>query len=152
MALDVIVGTQVFVIQRDYYTVLTPNVVSGIAELEARTNESQLRAVSPAAHGWPLGWWVEGAAHRKTIYAGNPIWLTYADEKTRNATANNIFGAKTPTDSSHQARNADAAYLFVDKDWAGYTNWIGVRNDLDARMIVYENQGVMIIDTSTGST
>jgi len=148
LAIDVVVGTQVFVVQKDYYTVLTPSLVQGFAELETRTTASQLVAVSPAAHDWPLGWWVEGAVHRPTIYAGDPIWLTYGDEKARNSVAKWIFGAgTTPQGTEHMARDAGAAYIFVDKDWDGYLDWIQQRQNLDPGMVVYENRSVMIIDT-----
>ena len=45
------------------------------------------------------------------------------------------------------ARDAGAAYIFVDKDWDGYLDWIQQRQNLDPGMVVYENRSVMIIDT-----
>jgi len=153
LVIDVVVGTQVFTVQRDYYTVLTPGVVQGLNEIENRTTATELIAVSPAAHGWPLGWWVEGAAHRRTIYAGDPVWLNYRDEQARNALANSIFGAdKTPKDSALQAHSVGAAYLFVDKNWDGYPGWIGGGQNLEPGSLVYENSSIMIIDTRLGAT
>jgi hypothetical protein len=151
LLIDVVVGTQYFTFQRDFYSVLTPNVVQGFTVLETQTTKDKLIAVSPAAHEWPLGWWVEGAAHRRTIYGGDPVWLTYSDEKARNALANNIFGATTPGDSARLAHDVGVAYLFVDKAWPGYNNWIGGRQNLDPRVLVYENESVLIIDTGSGA-
>jgi hypothetical protein len=149
LAFDVLVGTQVFASHRDYYSVLTPAIVQGFTQLDARTDSTQLIAVSPTRNDWELGWWVEGAARRRTIYAGNPIWLNYADERKRNDTANMIFAPdKGVMESTSSARAVGVAYLFVDKEWNGYSGWIGNRLSLSPNMIVYENQDVMIIATS----
>jgi len=149
LAFDVLVGTQVFASHRDYYSVLTPAMVQGFTQLDARTDSTQLIAVSPTRNDWELGWWVEGAARRRTIYAGNPIWLNYADERKRNDTANMIFAPdKGVMESSSSARAVGVAYLFVDKEWNGYSAWIGNRLSLSPNMIAYENQDVMIIATS----
>jgi hypothetical protein len=95
-----------------------------------------------------LGWWVEGAAHRRSIYAGNPVWLNFPDEKTRNAIANRIFAAQNDVQKSRQeARLAGASYLFVDKEWSGYQNWVANGLGVDPGAIVYQNESVLIVAT-----
>jgi hypothetical protein len=151
LALDILTGTQSFDVQRNLYTVLNPAVVRGLAQLQTVSRPDQVIVVSAGPHDWEFGWWVEGADHRRAIYAGNPIWLFYADERARNAVANDIFDqGKTPSGSARLAREHGAAYIFVDKDWPGYSSWIGGRQDLDPSVLVYENQSVMIIDTGLG--
>jgi hypothetical protein len=149
---DVLFGTRYFATQSAYYRVITPNVVQGFAVLESRSTQDELIAVSPVAHGWVLGWWVEGAVHRRTIYAGDPIWLNYADERARNALANSIFASgNTVLDSARLAHRDGASFIFVDKDWSGYAEWIATDQSLDPRMVIYENRSVVIIDTREGT-
>ena len=146
LALDILVGTQYFASDRNYYTILTPSVVQGFTELQKHSRVNDVIAVSPTANDWELGWWIEGAVVRRSIYAGNPIWLTNADEKARNAIANRIFSPDaTVADSVSVARDAGAAYLFVDKDWFGYADWNSKGRSLSSNAIVYENQSVLII-------
>ncbi len=148
LVVDVVVGTQYYAIQRDYYKVLDPGVVLSLARLDTISGPQQLIAVSPAPGDWELGWWVEGAAHRRSIYAGNPVWLNYPDEKARNAIANRIFAAQNGVEQSRQeARLAGAAYLFVDKEWSGYQNWVGNGLSVDPGAIVYQNESVLIVAT-----
>jgi hypothetical protein len=137
---DVLFGTRYFATQSAYYRVINPNVVQGFAVLESRSTKDDLIAVSPVAHGWVLGWWVEGAVHRRTIYAGDPIWLNYADERARNV-----------LDSARLAHRDGASFIFVDKDWSGYAEWIATDQSLDPRMVIYENRSVVIIDTGDGT-
>jgi hypothetical protein len=152
LAIDIVVGTQFFAHQRDQYLVLTPGVVHGFTVLK-RSSADQLIAISPTKNDWPIGWWVEGAVHRRTIYAGNPVWLTYSDEKVRNSLANSVFASgKSPIDSARRAHDVGAAYLFVDKKWPGYASWIARGQHLDPRMLVYENESVVIIDTGVLGT
>lgn len=150
LVLDVAVGTQYFAFQRSYYTILNPDLVSGISEIQVLSGPSQLIAVSPTIRDWELGWWVEGAARRRTIYAGDPIWLSTADERTRNAIANSVFSVDLGLQGSIKAaREAGAAYIFIDKSWPGYAMWDSNRTNVDSRAIVYENQTVLI--AATGS-
>ena len=148
LAIDVLFGTLYYASQLEYYKVLDPNVVQGLARLSAVSGPNQVIAVSPAPNDWELGWWVEGAAHRRSIYAGNPIWLSFSDEKTRNAIANNIFAPQNDVDQSRaEARLAGATYLFVAKDWSGYQSWVTNGGGIDPTAIVYQNDGVLIIET-----
>jgi hypothetical protein len=148
LLIDVLVGTQVYEQQRSYYAVLNPGLVQGLTRLAAITGPREVIAVSPAPHDWELGWWVEGAAHRPAIYAGNPIWLNYTDEKIRNAIANRMFAETSFEDTERDAREAGAAYLFVDKEWSGYEQWAKNGRGINPAAIVYENESVLI--TSTG--
>lgn len=146
LAVDVLIGTQYYAIQRNNYAVLNTGLVRGLDRLVAMSGSQQIIAVSPAPNDWALGWWVEGAARRPTVYAGDPIWLNYADEKARNAIANRIFSPQNNFELSRQeARDAGARYLFVDKGWSEYQTWAshGLRDDPAA--IVYENESVLII-------
>jgi hypothetical protein len=146
LVIDVLIGTQYYATQRGYYAVLNPGLVQGLAELSRVSGPQQLIAVSPAPNDWELGWWVEGVAHRRTIYAGSPVWLNYPDEKARNAVANRIFSSENDFESSRlEARDAGAKYLFVDKAWSAYQIWAshGLRDDPGS--IVYENESVLII-------
>jgi hypothetical protein len=147
LAVDLFVGTLAFASQSAYYAVLTPGLVQGFAQLEARSNPSETIAVSPTLHGVELGWWVEGVLNRRALYAGNPIWLTYADELTRNAVANRIFEVSV-ADSIRIARGSGAAFLFVDKKWPGYPAWEAGRTATNVVGIVFENESVLIIATS----
>ena len=147
LAIDILVGTLAFGVQSAYYTVLTPGMVQGFAQLEARSDASQIIAVSPTVHGVELGWWVEGAVGRRTVYAGNPIWLTYPDELRRNAIANRIFEASSVATSVSLARDSGASYLFVDKAWPGYATWIGSGKDVNPQLVVFENDAVLVIAT-----
>jgi hypothetical protein len=148
LVIDVLVGTQYFAAQRDFYTVLNPALVQGLARLSTISRAGDVIAVSPAPHAWELGWWVEGAGHRSSIYAGSPIFLNFADEKSRNAVANEIFSSDDFEATRRKALEAGAAYLFIDKNWSGYEGWArkGLRGDPGA--IVYENESVLIITTS----
>jgi hypothetical protein len=147
--LDVVIGSQHFAFDRDMYTLLTPGVVQGFDQLRAHSRAQDVIAVSPTVNDWELGWWVEGAARRRAIYAGNPIWLTYADEKSRNAIANRVFSPDASvSDSLRQAREAGAEYVFVDKQWSAYRAW-STRGLKDTpNRIIYENEAVLIIATA----
>jgi hypothetical protein len=146
--IDVVVGTTYFAAQRDYYAVLTPDLATGLVQLQAISQPTQEIAVSPTVHNWEIGWWIEGAVRRRTVYAGNPVWLTYADERARNALANAIFSPDMDLRGSvDQARRAGISYLFVDKSWPDYGLWIGKGRNIDPRGIVYENSNVLIIAT-----
>jgi hypothetical protein len=148
LVFGIVMGTQAFALQRNYYTVLNPGVVRGLAQLDALSGPHELLAVSPAPKDWELGWWVEGVARRPSIYAGNPIWLNYADEKARNSLANRIFASAGGFEGSRlAARKAGAAYLFVDKEWRGYTSWVGSGAQADPSAVVYENESVLIVTT-----
>jgi hypothetical protein len=141
-------GTPVFASQRDYYSVLSPDLAKGFDQLGALSKPAQEIAVSPTVHNWELGWWVEGAVRRPTVYAGDPIWLTYADERARTAVANAIFSPDLDLQGSvNQARQAGVSYLFVDKNWPDYSVWIGKGRNIDPRRVVYENSTVLIIAT-----
>jgi len=151
LLIDVLVGTPYFAVQRDYYTVVNPGVAQGIYELQRVSRVSQVTAVSPAANDWEWGWWVEGVARRPTVYAGNPIWLTSSDERTRNALANHIFADDSDVrESVRRAQAAGIAYLIVNKEWSGYTPWVEPGLQGSSGEIVYENGSVVIIATTHG--
>jgi hypothetical protein len=149
LLLDVVIGAQYAAVQRNYYTVVNPGVAAGLAQLDSISRPDMLIAVSPGAHNWDIGWWVEGVARRPSIYAGDPVWLTFQDEKDRNVIANRIF---EPTLGSQQAlqraRDAGAGYLFIDKDWDGANRFetrLEVANG--AVNIVFENESVLIVSS-----
>jgi hypothetical protein len=146
LAIDVIIGTQFYAQQRTYYAVLNPGVVQGLSRLSALGGSQTLAAVSPARNDWALGWWVEGAAHSRTIYAGNPIFLNYQVEKARNSIANRIFSPDNDFETTRRlARDAGAAYLFIDKEWGDYPAWSSHGMATDRAAIVFENDSVLIV-------
>jgi hypothetical protein len=148
LVIDVLIGTQHFADQQRYYSVINPGLVQGLTKLSAVSGSQQVVAVSPAQNDWALGWWVEGAARKRTIYAGNPIYLNYQDEKARNSVANRIFSAENDFETTRQlARDAGAAYLFIDKAWADYSVWSGRGRGTNPAAIVYENDSVLIVAT-----
>ena len=145
LAIDIVVGTTYFAMQRNYYSVLTPGLVQGFQVLRTESRPTQLVAVSPMQHDWELGWWVEGVVRRPTIYAGSPVWLNYADERERNRLANEIFSPPYVFQNSlAAARGHGVSYLLVDKAWSGYAIW---SETIDRTSIVYENSAVMVVAT-----
>ena len=145
LAVDVLVGTSYFAIQRNYYIVLTPELVQSFDVLGARSQSTELIAISPVQRDWELGWWVEGVVRRRTLYAGNPVWLNYPDERERNKEANQIFSLTNDfQDSLAIARRYGVSYLLVDKAWAGYAIWSQSIRQTD---VIYDNAAVVIIAT-----
>ena len=150
LVVDIVIGTQYYAQQRSYYAFLNPSVVQGLSELQKVSLPQQVIAVSPGPHNWELGWWVEGTAHRSAIYAGDPIWLNYADEKGRNAIANRIYSLDNGLEQSRiQAREAGASYLFVDKEWTGYAQWTSSGQVASPTEIAYQNASVLIVNTAS---
>jgi hypothetical protein len=148
LVIDVLVGTQSYAEQRSYYAVLNPGLVQALARLSAVSSPEQVVAVSPAQNDWPLGWWVEGASHRRSIYGSNPVFLNYADEKARAAEANAIFSPSNDFETTRRlARDAGATYLLVDKAWSGYSTWSSHGLRLDPAAIIFQNESVLIIST-----
>jgi hypothetical protein len=148
LVIDVLIGTQHFADQQSYYTVLNPGLVQGFNRLTAVSGSQQVVAVSPAQNDWALGWWVEGAARKRTIYAGNPIYLNYRDERARNSIAIGIFSPNNDFETTRRlAREAGAAYLFFDKRWVDYSAWAAHGFGTDSALIVYENDSVLIVAT-----
>jgi MFS family permease len=148
LVIDVIIGTQHFADQQSYYSVINPGLVQGLTKLSAVSGSQQVVAVSPAQNDWALGWWVEGAASKRTIYAGNPIYLNFQDEKARNTIANRIFSPENDLETSRQlARDAGAAYLFIDKKWSDYSVWSSHGRGAGPAAVVYENDSVLIVAT-----
>jgi hypothetical protein len=148
LVIDVLIGTLFYADQRSYYTVLNPGIVQGLDRLSSVGSPRQVVAVSPAPNDWALGWWVEGATHRQTIYAGNPIFLNYSDEKARTAIANSIFSPDNDFETSRRlARDAGASYLFVDKEWSDYSAWASRGLGMDSSAIIFQNDSVLIVAT-----
>ena len=82
---------------------------------------------------------------RRTLYAGNPVWLNYPDERERNKEANQIFSLTNDfQDSLAIARQYGVSYLLVDKAWAGYAIWSQSIRQTD---VIYDNAAVVIIAT-----
>jgi hypothetical protein len=148
VVIDIFVGTLFFGQQRSYYAVLNPSIVQGLTKLDALSEPGQIAAVSPGPNAWPLGWWIEGAARRPALYAGNPSFLNYADERARNLVANEIFRPENGIDQSRTLAAADgASFMFIDKAWEGYAMWGAAGQGLGRTSIVYENDSVIIVRT-----
>jgi hypothetical protein len=147
LVVDVLIGTLYYREQRAVYEILNPGLIAGLSQLSSRSQPQQLIAVSATIHNWPIGWWVEGAAERRSVYAGDPVLLNYADEIARNAVANDIFAAGGIAQSRRKARIDGVAYLFVDKRWSGYDAWVNGGTVIDRTGIVFENESTLIVST-----
>lgn len=141
-----------FADQREYYAVLTPGTVAAIHWLGRETTDDAVVAVSPAADDWPLGWWVEGLAPRRTLPAAGLRWLNFPDERRRARLANRIFHEGFPGVAELRlAAEEGAAYVFVDKTWSGYTGARMVQLRIkEPDAFVLENESVVILRTGGG--
>lgn len=148
-----IAGLAMFPSQREFYGILTPGVVAGISWLRAETKPSDLVAVAPVNDA-PLGWWVEGLGHRRTLPGSALRWLNFEDERRRALLANEIFLSGftrefPDEDSVAVASAAGVRYLFVAKAWAGYTEITTEQfRRRHPEAFAFENTSVLILDVS----
>jgi len=113
-------STQFFRLQREYYGILTPGLVSGIRFLRDSSAPDAVVAVT-SLNDAPLGWWVEAIAQRSTIY-GSPLgWLLFDDEIRRASLANELFAPPFPTTEKVEwAKNAGIELILVPTMWTFY--------------------------------
>ncbi len=138
---------QLFKVQKEYYAVLTPGVVSGINWLSKETPRGSLVAVSTVRDA-PLGWWVEGLGGRPTLTSSSLEWLNYPDERARANLANRIFGIGSPSAAGLAlARGDGVRYVLVAKDWAGYSaSGLAAVRAANPAAVALENASVVILN------
>ena len=140
-----------FQAQVQWYTVLSPGLVSGLHDLDRVADRHAIIAVSPAANptnqdGWPLGWWVEGLLGRPTYSASDFQWLNTRDERTRATIANDMFApSKGIGYAIGIAQKHQIQYLVVATGWKGYQQWISGKPPPTAVSPVTQNESVLIL-------
>jgi hypothetical protein len=142
-------GLNFYAAQARFYTILTPGVAAGIDWLDQHTDQSILVAVSSTREqGMPIGWWVEGVGHRRTLSGSALTWLVLPDQRDRAIKAAQIFDPTIPIDEGLlRARQLHAAYIFVDKEWPGFQAWSRSRQGLPPRAIVIDNESLLLLRT-----
>lgn len=85
-----VAGLLAFPAQVDRYRVVSEDTVTALGWLRDATRADAVVAV-PDLGGAPLGWWVEGLARRRTVFASDLRWLVFRDERRRAAAAGRLF-------------------------------------------------------------
>lgn len=103
--------------QRDFYGVLTPDLVTALEAIDGNEAPDVVVAI-PAVGDKPVGWWVEAIVERTTIYASPLRVLNFDDEITRSRIGNQIFQPGFPTETGlAAARSAGVDLLVVPERW-----------------------------------
>ena len=122
LAIQSVLGLHFFRLQRDYYGVVSPETVGAFDWLDDNTASDATIAVTTGAHDLILGWWVEGAVGRRTVFDAESHWLTFEDERVRARSALALFSTPFPNeDSLPTARAKGIRYILVAKTWRGYS-------------------------------
>lgn len=141
-------GLRMFEGQRDFYRVVTPDVLAALAWLERESDPNTTVAVNSVLDS-PAGWWVEGVARRPTFTASDLKWLNFEDERRRARVANGIFVDLYPTAATlDRARDAGADLVFMFKKSERFRAWMldGLRRT-HPDAVVYENEDAAIVAT-----
>ena len=129
-----------------YYTFLTPGLVSGLEWIRDKTPRDAVIASTASRGEYPLGWWIEGFSSRKTLYAANPEWLNFADERDRAIKAAQIFDVTVPLDVNlKRARRLGVSYLMINKEWMGHGLWEPKNSSLQPLDIVVDNESILLL-------
>jgi hypothetical protein len=154
LALESGLGIRVFQQQVQWYSALSPELITGLRQLDAVAPRDAVLAVSPAANpshqdGWPMGWWVEGLLDRPTYYASNLEWLNFADERSRASLANEMFSQSQGVSGAIRlARKNHISYLVVATGWTGYRLWVSTGGLLEGTRIVINSDTILVISTN----
>jgi hypothetical protein len=113
-------GLLLFQEQREFYGVLTPQIVDAIETANQAAGEDGTIAV-PSLGDAPIGWWVEALSDGEVFY-GSPLrWLNFPDEVERARLANEIFDPSFPSDDTLELLAArDVDVVIVPTRWAWY--------------------------------
>ncbi len=142
-------GLDLFRVQRAYYGVLRPGTLQAITWLHDASPASAVVAVSPLREA-PLGWWVEGVARRKTLYASPLQWLNFPEERERARTANGIFAPTFPRpEGIERVCRAGVSDVLVAKAWGG----LDAAALADLRVshpdaVAYENEDAIVLSAA----
>lgn len=117
LAVQIAGGLSFFRQQRDFYGILSPDLVKGIEQVTEATPPDSVMAVTSLRDA-PLGWWVEAIGRRPTIYSAPLRWLAFDDEIDRAQRANVIFRPPFPDDDGlEDAREAGIDLILVPTEW-----------------------------------
>ncbi len=122
--------------QRDFYALLTPELVEAIDGADDAVAERGGIIAVPSLNDAPIGWWVEALTDDPVIY-GSPLrWLNFADEIDRAQRANAIFHPTFPdADSLALLGSSDVTVVVLPRRWAWFDeaavdDWVAA-HDLD---------------------
>ncbi len=114
-------GLSFFRDQRNFYGVLSPDLVTAIEHV-ADTTTSDSTIATTSLHDAPLGWWVEAIAQRPTIYAAPLRWLAFDDEIDRATLANHLFAPPFPNpEALTDAATAGVEVILLPTEWVFYS-------------------------------
>jgi hypothetical protein len=134
-----------------WYTVLTPGLISGLRQMDKVAPRDSVLAVSQAPNpsnqnGWPAGWWVEGLLDRPTYYVSSLEWLNFADERRRATAANQMFGSPDGmTGTIRLARSYGVTYIVAAKGWPDYREWVSRGGALEGAKPVIDTESLLVL-------
>ncbi len=137
-------GTLVAAQQRASYAVLDTDLVAAVDWVRRQTPPGATIAV-PASGDAPLGWWVEGLAHRRVLAAAPLRWLNFPAERERAHAANDLFHRLgMPTrEGMHRAADLDVDYVLLPKNGLRYRFR---RGEHWRDHVVFDNAGVVVLE------
>jgi hypothetical protein len=149
LALECALGIATFQAQVQWYTALSPGIVSGFQQLNRIAPRDAALAISPAAavqDGWPLGWWAEGLLDRPTYYASDPTWLNFPIEQRNAAIANRMFDPTVGLSGAIElARANHINYIVVATGWQGYRAWASKGGGLEGATVVIDTDSLLVV-------
>jgi len=143
------VGLGRFEEQRDFYAILSDDLVVAIEVADMIVDEEGGVIALPSLNDAPLGWWVEALTNDEVVY-GSPLrWLNFGDEVERARRANDIFHPTFPDRHTLGLLEAsDVRVVIIPRRWAWFdtetvNSWIH-DNELDVVVSNRESLAVAI--------
>jgi hypothetical protein len=132
-----------FVLAANFYTVADDQVLPGIQWLAGHSLPGERVTVSQV-HLNHLDWWIAGLAHRPTLAATDPRWLSFKDERVYAAAAEEIFNPHTSPERIRELLLANhIEWVFIDKQ--GESNNLSPLIKDGTLVSGYEDQRVLIL-------
>ena len=115
------VGLGRFEEQRDFYAILSEDLVVAIEVADSVVDAEGGVIALPSLNDAPLGWWVEALTNNEVVY-GSPLrWLNFGDEVERAGRANQIFHPTFPDRHTLGLLEAsDIRVLIIPRRWAWF--------------------------------
>lgn len=120
LAVQIAGGVSFFREQRNFYGLLSPDLVAAIDHVAATTGPNDTIGV-PSHHDAPLGWWVEAITRQPTLYGVPLRWIVFDDEIERATRANRLFVPPFPTaESLADAVEEGISVILLPTEWVFY--------------------------------
>jgi len=98
----------------DYYRVVDHQEIAALEELAEVSRPGDLVVASVGAHGFQMGWWVQGYAERPTYPGGSINFLASPQERAQGAAANLVFEGD-PSKVAGQLAQMGVRFVVVDR-------------------------------------